>query len=136
MIYLLNVVSGIEIALILYLFWKSPASFPLSWPCLFLIFTWMALNLMNLIPWYGKLPGKLGIRLHLQKNIVPMVYILSLAFGLKLLGLGEIWLIPFTVLFLPIYYVSFILLYFHFKDDSKLPPSYFSHHFYLKDEES
>lgn len=132
-VYLLNLMTTIEV-LILFLPTKTKIIyFSIGWQTFFIIFSWIFLNIINWIPWYGKLPGKIGIRLHFQKNIIPTVYISTIALSLKLLGVNDVWLTPFAILFLPILYVSFILLYFHFKDDSKIMPSYFTHNFYLKD---
>ena len=102
---------------------------------IFLLLTWVFFNALNWIPWYPGTQGKLGIRLHFQKNIVPMAYILPAAFLLKWAGAGELALLPFAMVFLPMYYVSIILLIFHFRDGSDLMPGYFSHNFYLKEEE-
>jgi hypothetical protein len=102
---------------------------------IFLMLTWVFFNALNWIPWYPGTRGKLGIRLHFQKNIVPMAYILPPVFLLKWAGVGEWALLPVALLFLPMYYVSIILLSFHFRDGSDLMPGYFSHNFYLKDEE-
>ena len=139
MVRLMNALAGAEMLILLWQAWRGTVS--LGFSTIFLMATWWILNLLNWIPWYSERKGpdgksaKLGIRLHLHKNIVPMSYILSLAFALKLMGCSEWALFPFTVLFLPVFYVSGILLYFHFRDRSDLTPGYFSHNFYLKDEE-
>jgi hypothetical protein len=129
--------NGFSFLLILLLFWRGATLggvFP--GPVTgFLMLTWAFFNALNWIPWYPGTKGKLGIRLHFQKNIVPMAYILPVAFLLKWFGAGEVALLPFALLFLPMYYVSIILLFFHFRDGSDLMPGYFSHNFYLKNEE-
>ncbi len=138
MVLAMNALAAIEMVALLWRAWRGAS---LGWATAFLIFTWWALNLMNWIPWYperfgpnGK-PAKLGIRLHLHKNLVPASYLLALAFGIRLLGASDTAMIPLVILFVPIFYVSGILLFFHFRDRSTLTPGYFSHNFYLKDEE-
>ncbi|KAB2837760.1 hypothetical protein F9K50_10435 [bacterium] len=139
MVRFMNALAAVEMGLLLWRAWRGEAVLGLS--SYFLMGTWWVLNLLNWIPWYPERkgpdgrPAKLGIRLHLHKNIVPASYLLALAFALKLLGASELVLFPFCILFLPIYYVSGILLYFHFRDPSSLTPGYFSHNFYLKDED-
>lgn len=139
MVRFVNALACAEIALLLWQAWSGTRA--LGFSSYFLMATWWILNLINWIPWYserhgpdGK-PAKLGIRLHLHKNIVPSAYVLATAFALKLLGASELALIPFVVLFLPVYYVCGMLLFFHFRDPSSLTPGYFSHNFYLKDTE-
>jgi hypothetical protein len=135
--------NGLSLFLILLLLWQGGwnGGVWLGPVTVFLMGSWVFFNALNWIPWYGRklrypeAKGKLGIRLHFQKNIVPMAYILPIAFLLKWAGVGEWFLLPFALLFLPMYYVSVILLFFHFRDSSDLMPGYFSHNFYLKDEE-
>ena len=135
----MNGLAFAEMWLILYLHWKGSLSMgPAS---IFLSASWWILNICNLIPWYSQRngpdgrPEKLGIRLHFNKAMIPFIYLLVFALLLKLLGVSELVLSPFCVLFLPLYYVDIILLYFHFRDSSSLTPGYFSHNFYRKDEE-
>lgn len=129
--------NALSFCLFLLLCWRAKQGgvFSLGPVSLFLMFTWVFFNALNWINWYPGTQGKLGIRLHFQKNIVPMSYILTAAFLLKWFGAGDWVLLPIALLFLPMYYVSIILLYFHFRDGSDLMPGYFSHNFYLKDEE-
>ncbi|MFO1462699.1 MAG: hypothetical protein U1F66_02910 [bacterium] len=139
MVFLMNALAGLESLALLWRAWRTGS---LGWATAFLVAAWWGVNLMNWIPWYPERrgpdgrPAKLGIRLHLQKNVVPTAYLLALAFGLRLLGAPDLAMIPFGILFLPIFYVSGILLYFHFRDRSTLTPGYFSHNFYLKDEDT
>jgi len=112
------------------------AQLALGWNSLFLMASLVFFNLLNWIPWYPAQKEKLGIRIHFQKNVVPVSYLLALAFALRLLGVGDLALIPFSILLLPMYYVSLILLSFHFKDSSSQRAGYFSHNLYLKEEES
>jgi hypothetical protein len=100
------------------------------------MFSWLFFNLLDRIPWYPSHRGKLGIHIHFQKNLVPVSYLCALAFGLRIAGVGETAMAIFSAVLLPIYYVSIILLYFHFRDRSTLMPSYFSHNYYLKEKES
>jgi len=138
MVLVMNVLAAFEMAVLLWKAWRGTS---LGWVTALLVFAWWALNFMNWVPWYPERlgpdgrPAKLGIRLHLHKNLVPASYLLALAFGLRLLGISDMAMLPFAILFLPIFYVSGILLFFHFRDRSTLTPGYFSHNFYLKDEE-
>jgi len=134
MVYLMNALALVELAV--WVFQASQASRGSLWgPCsVFLVFTWIFFNIVNWVPWYPGTRGKLGIRLHFQKNIVPLAYLMVLVLGLKLLGLSEWFLLPFVLLVLPMYYVTLILLSFHFRDRSDLRPGYFSHNFYLQEE--
>lgn len=129
--------NALSFVLMLLLCWRGMVSGQVSLGpvTFFLIFTWFFFNALNWIPWYPGTKGKLGIRLHFQKNVVPMSYLLPVAFLLKWVGISEWALLPLALLFLPMYYVSIILLVFHFRDGSDLMPGYFSHNFYLQDEE-
>lgn len=135
-VYLMNALCLGEIFLLL-----SGFSFGATAPRLgavsgFLVFSWVFFNFLNGFPWYRGKKGKLGIRLHFQKNIVPLAYLLAPAFALKIAGVSEGWLLPFAIVLLPMYYVSVILLSFHYRDKSDLIPGYFSHNFYLQEEKS
>ncbi|MCE9624174.1 MAG: hypothetical protein K8R69_01785 [Deltaproteobacteria bacterium] len=139
MVAFMNGVAAFEMGWLIWRAWTGKSS--LGAATLFLMVSWWGINLLNWIPWYpenkdsdGK-PAKLGIRLHFHKCVVPIGYILTLAFTLKLLGASELAMLPFGLLFLPIFYVAGILLYFHFRDRSSLTPGYFSHNFYLKDKD-
>ena len=139
MIWVINGLAFLEMVAIFYR--HRQGSLQIGPATLFLMVSWWILNLCNVIPWYrqrtgpdGK-PEKLGIRQHFHKAMIPYLYILALAFLLKLLGTWELALSLFCVLFLPLYYVDLILLYFHFRDSSSLTPGYFSHNFYRKDKE-
>src|SRR5215470_14400931 len=140
MVRLMNALAGVELLALLVAYLRGSLA-SLGWATPFLMATWLLLNLLNLIPWYGRqVPQeggntKLGIRLHFQKNLVPASYLLAFDFALKWLGVPEWGLFPLALLFLPFYYVNAILLFFHFRDSSTLTPGYFSHNFYLKDEE-
>lgn len=139
MIWVINGLALVEMLAILYLRWQG--ALRIGPATVFLMASWWILNLCNVIPWYRQRTGptgrpeKLGIRLHFHKAMIPYIYLLALAFLLKLLGTSELVLSPFCLLFLPLYYVNAILLYFHFRDRSSLTPGYFSHNFYRKDEE-
>lgn len=135
MVYLMNFISFVEILVLFHLEKESRGAGPLGWASGFLIFSWIFFNLLNVFPWYPGKKGKLGIRLHFQKNLVPISYICAIAFVFKIAGVSEWALFPFAVLMIPIYYVTFILLYFHFRDSSRLTPGYFTHNFYLRKEE-
>ena len=135
-VYGMNVLSFGFILVFLYQAYGTESGLHLGWATYFLIFCWVYFNALNWIPWYPGTKGKLGIRLHFQKTVVPMVYILPVAFVLKLFGVGEVYLAIFGALFLPMFYVSFILLYFHFRDTSDLMPGYFTHNFYLNEEDT
>ncbi|HCU25385.1 MAG TPA: hypothetical protein DF383_10220 [Deltaproteobacteria bacterium] len=141
MVRLMNGLACVEMLLLLWSYVQG-RGVELGWVSFFLMFSWLALNLLDWIPWYPAQPRnlprgtKLGIRLHFHKNLVPASYLLALVFGLKLLGASEWLLLPAALLFLPIFYVSGILLYFHFRDSSTLTPGYFSHNLYQNDEES
>lgn len=139
MIWAVNGLAFFEMVAIFYGHWRGSLS--LGAATVFLSISWWILNLCNVFPWYSQRTGpdgrpeKLGIRLHFHKAMIPYLYILALAFLLKLLGVPELVLGFLGVLFLPLYYVNVILLYFHFRDSSSLTPGYFSHNFYRKDEE-
>lgn len=139
MIWIVNGLAFLEMLALGYRHWQG--SLKIGPASIFLIASWWIINFCDAFPWYsqrtgpdGK-PARLGIRIHFGKAMIPYVYFLALAFLLKLAGVAEAVLIPFCVLFLPLYYVNVILLYFHFRDRSSLTPGYFSHNFYRKDEE-
>ncbi len=135
-VYLMNFLALGEIGILLFRsqFFQGPIF--LGWASLFLIFTWGAFNLLNLINWYPGHKGKLGIRLHFQKNLVPTVYLSAWAFALKVFGFPEWVLLPVILLVLPMYYVAIVLLVFHFRDTCEMKPGYFSRNFYLQEEET
>lgn len=135
LVYLMNLLTFLEISWIVYARAHPNRAITLGIGCLFLMCAWLLINLMNWIPWYPKYPGKLGIRLHFQKSVVPMAYLLPVAFLFKIWDLSEWYLLPFVIMMLPILYVNAILLYFHFKDPSDMIPGYFSHNFYLQNKE-
>lgn len=136
MVYLAN---GLALVLLAWLGFQSfvQGKISLGWGTYSVALAFLFFNAINLINWYPqyRLPeAKLGIRLHFQKTVVPVAYLSLLAFGLKALGVPELALGLMSLLFLPMYYVAFILLFFHFRDTSDLMPGFFSHNFYLKDE--
>jgi hypothetical protein len=135
MVRLMNAVALLEIVTLGYFSFHPEFRLTLGFNTLFLMTSWLVFNLIHFIPWYPGQKEKLGIRFHFQKNLVPISYLLVFAFALKLAGVSEWVLLPFTLLFLPIYYVSAILLLFHFRDTSSMTPGYFSHNLYLKEEE-
>ncbi len=124
-----------EVGLLLYRVWERGTSLQLGFCSIFLMVSWLILKVLDWIPWYPGYQGKLGIRLHFQKNIIPASYLLALAFALKLWGSSEWALLPFVILLMPVFYVSGILLYFHFRDSSAMMPGYFTHNFYLNEKE-
>jgi hypothetical protein len=134
MVTIMNLLAGILSVGLLYDYFFSDRSLGLC--SLFLILAWFLINLLNWIPWYPGKKGKVGIKLHLQKNLVPSSYLLSLGFSLKYLTGVEWYLLPIALLMLPILYVSSILVIFHFGDPSTLDPGYFSHNYYLNEETS
>lgn len=139
MIWIVNGLAFIEMMAVAYRHWQGSLKIGLASG--FLIASWFIINFCDIFPWYSQRTGpdgkpeKLGIRLHFSKAMIPYIYILALAFLLKLLGTSELVLAPFCILFLPLYYVDVILLYFHFRDETTLTPSYFSHNFYRQDKE-
>lgn len=137
--FMVRLLNGLCAGLIFWQFSKpyflDQASHWVFWDVYF-AFSWLFFNMVNWIPWYPGFKGKLGIRLHFQKNVVPIAYGTALIFGLRLAGVSWAWLWPVALLWIPIYYVTFILLYFHLKDESNLMPGYFSHNFYYEDEPS
>jgi hypothetical protein len=135
-VYLMNAIALVEALLLLFRGRGGDPGFHLGWLSCYLIFSWLFFNALNLFPWYSGFKGKLGIRLHFQKNLVPVVYLSALAFALKLMGVSDWVLSPIAVLYLPMYYVALILLWFHFRDESELTPGYFTHNFYLQNEEN
>ncbi len=135
MVYLMNLISTLLLGCLLYRAWRVEEG-GLGFSSVFLIFTYLFFNFLNLFPFYPGQKGKVGIRLHFQKNIVPMSYLMVIAFSLKLMGVSEWGLLPFVLLYLPVYYVSLILLVFHFRDSSDLAAGYFTHNFYLQEKES
>ncbi len=136
MVYLMNSVSALLLGILLDRAWRVGGAASLGFSSSFLILTYLFFNFLNLFPFYRGQKGKVGIRLHFQKNIVPMSYLMVLAFSLKLVGVSEWGLLPFALLYLPVYYVSLILLVFHFRDSSDLAAGYFTHNFYLQEKES
>jgi len=131
----MNLLALVEMVILVYRAQELSLSKPLGAVCYFLFFTWVFFNALNSFPWYPGKKGKLGIRLHFQKTLVPAAYLLALAFALKLVGASEWVLLPFGLFFLPMYYVAVILLWFHLRDKSDLMPGYFSHNFYLHKED-
>lgn len=128
---MVHLMNGLALLLLLGLIWRGA----LGWGGYLIGFSWLFFNLLNWINWYSPHRGKLGIRIHLQKNVVPVSYLSAAALSLKWAGVSDWVLLGLFLLMIPIYYVSLILLYFHFRDTSTMMPSYFSHNFYLKDEE-
>ena len=133
-VYFANFVAFAEILILSYLA-LTREGFSLGFSSLFLIFSWIFLNLLDQIRWYPAEKKKLGIRVHFQKNIVPTSYLMAIAFALKLAGASEWVLVPFAILLIPIHYVSAILLYFHCRDKSAMRPGYFSNNFYLEEKD-
>ncbi|MDX1386696.1 MAG: hypothetical protein R3257_03830 [bacterium] len=128
---MVHLMNGLTLLLLVILIWQGA----LGWGGVLIGFSWLFFNLLNWINWYAPHQGKLGIRIHLQKNVVPVSYMSVVALVLKWMGASNWVLFGIFLLMAPIYYVSIILLYFHFRDTSEMMPSYFSHNFYLKDEE-
>lgn len=134
MVHLMNVLAACE-AILLLLHGPLRGAGGRGLVSYFFIFSLIFFNALDWIRWYPGRGEKLGIRIHFKKNIVPISYLCVVVFTLKLGGISEGWILPLILFLLPIYYVSCILLYFHFRDSSELMPSYFSHNFYLKEKE-
>lgn len=131
-LYVVNLVVLVEILTLVYVAQGQDPFRTLGWVSYLLIFSWVYFNLLCLVPWYPRHKGALGIRLHFQKNLVPVVYLSAIGFALIGAGVSEGILALILVMYLPMYYVSFMLMGFHFRDNSDLVPSYFSQNFYLK----
>lgn len=136
LVYLANFLALILLGVLLYRSWWQ-GKVALGWGTYLMAFGFLFFNGINLINWYpqyGRTSARLGIRLHFQKTVVPVAYLSLAGFLWKFLGGSEGVLLGVSLLYLPMYYVAFILLFFHFRDSSELMPGYFSHNFYLKDE--
>ncbi|MBI2340045.1 MAG: hypothetical protein HYU99_06760 [Deltaproteobacteria bacterium] len=98
-------------------------------PFTFLTFVILCLFITTtrFIPWYpGKFRG-FGIEEHFEKTLVPASYIMVVT-GIIYPLWRNCWPFLFFVdlLLIVIISVNFILLYFHFRDQDPLPPSYFA----------
>jgi len=117
MVYLMNFIALGEVIYLISRTIQEPSRYLVGIPgsliIWLIIFSWAFFNALNLFPWYPQHRGKLGIRLHFQKTVVPVSYLTALALALYLLGVSAFALIPFVVLFLPMYYVACILLIFN-----------------------
>src|SRR5688500_17744276 len=87
-VYLVNFIACAEALVLLYFNLAPRADFPVSLGInsLFLMASWLILNLVDQIPWYPREKTRLGIRVHFQKNIVPVSYLTAVALALKLAG--------------------------------------------------
>lgn len=103
----------------------------------FLVACYLFLKICDLTPWAG-IPRTLGIRVHFQKALVPMSYILT---ATALFALLDIPVLSTTVamiavlMMLVVAPVNGILIYFHHRDKDPLPMNYFSSNEYLVDED-
>ena len=93
------------------------------------------LILFAFVPWYGFKYKGLGISGHYEKVLLPTTYLLLIYNLLTIYGLSIFTLNAILVLlFFFLISINFILLYYHFKDQGKTPPSYFAANLYLKDQ--
>lgn len=84
---------------------------------------------ISLYPWYGRGAGKdAGICLHFRKMYVAGAYFVFLTNLLLVAGAPSIVLYPALALFAVELHISFILLYFHWKDKDPRPPNFLTSH--------
>ncbi len=106
----------------------------------FLLVCYVFIRGCDLINWYpGKTPPggqkHIGIRVHFEKALVPISYILALVSSFCLLNIPylTVSLVVLGCLFMSLFApVNGILLYFHLRDRDSLPMNYFSHNEYLE----
>ncbi|MBI2081997.1 MAG: hypothetical protein HYT76_00360 [Deltaproteobacteria bacterium] len=101
---------------------------------LFLLLAYLFIRVCNALRWYSKEESarwgrSIGIRVHFQKALVPTSYILAIVSTICLLGID--WLsLTMTLLadicMLIIAPVNGILIWFHCRDQEKMPINYFS----------
>lgn len=84
---------------------------------------------ISVYPWYGKGAGRdAGICLHFRKMYVAGAYIIASTNLLLALGAPSLVLYPALALFAVELHISFILLYFHWKDKDERPPNFLTSH--------
>ena len=93
---------------------------------LFVLFCFF-ITITRFFPWYPKAFRGCGIEEHFEKTIVPTSYMM-VATAIVYHLWESCWpFLAFAGLLLTIIIsVNFILLYFHFRDQDPLPPSYFT----------
>jgi hypothetical protein len=84
------------------------------------------ITILRFIPWYSGDSRGLGIEEHFEKNLVPIAYLLPIAFGL-LRFFDSPWgfFIFVDFFFLVVLAVNATLIYYHFIDTDSAPVSLF-----------
>lgn len=131
----LRILVWLELLAIFYRRGVGPLGAELGWMTWLVAVSWLAFNLLDWIPWYSGGGERAGIRIHFQRNLVPVSYLLAPGLLLPLGGFSDWFLLPAALVCLFLHHVDGLLLYLHFRDSSRMRPGYFSFNHYLREEE-